>query len=162
MEPWKPSAVPNFYSLEVNNIDISYRSNQPFLTGAAGMLSWLFNYPTDVVKTRFQASNNYKSYLDVIRHAYAENGIKTFFIGLGATLLRAFPSNAATFFAVEWTYRILLKTNFLDNSPDINHSHDYKKARYISVHDLWNRNSFCLPEAGSTYIDPMIHGCRFL
>lgn len=134
--------------------------------GAAGMLSWLFNYPTDVVKTRFQASNDHKTYLDVIKRAYAENGMRTFFVGLGTTLLRAFPSNAATFFAVEWTYRIFIDMKFLDNALNTDHTHglkkDKKNQRYTSVYDLWNRNSFLLPEAGSTYIDPMIHGCRFL
>lgn len=148
----------------------SLTSTQLLLAGGgAGMLSWLFNYPTDVVKTRFQATNEYKTYMDVIRRTYAENGARTFFVGLGTTLLRAFPSNAATFFAVEWTYRIFVDMKLLDQTLDKDHSHGQKliyedrlKHRYISVYDLWNRNSFMLPEAGSTYIDPMIHGCRFL
>lgn len=59
-----------------------------FAGGAAGMLSWLFNYPTDVVKTRFQASDVDKNYKDVIQRIYAERGIKTFFVGFGTTLLR--------------------------------------------------------------------------
>lgn len=134
------------------------------------MVSWLFNYPTDVVKTRFQASDSHKNYLEVIRKTYAENGYRTFFVGLGSTMLRAFPSNAATFFTVEWTYRLLLDFKILDKAMD-SHSHKYivadstvKKplARYVSLSDLWDRSSFLLPEAGSTYIDPMIHGSRFL
>lgn len=52
------------------------------------MLSWLFNYPTDVIKTRFQTNDQDKSYMDVIRKTYAERGIKTFFVGFGTTLLR--------------------------------------------------------------------------
>uniref|UniRef100_A0A7E4VYD2 Mitochondrial basic amino acids transporter n=1 Tax=Panagrellus redivivus TaxID=6233 RepID=A0A7E4VYD2_PANRE len=152
--------------------------------GGAGMLSWLFNYPTDVVKTRFQASDTAKSYAEIIRLTYAERGLRTFFVGLGSTLLRAFPSNAATFFTVEWTYRLLLDFKILDKALDLeSHSHKYtagsstnaivanehhhqhhppRNERYVSVYDLWNRNSFLLPEAGSTNIDPMIHGCRFL
>ncbi|PIO70531.1 hypothetical protein TELCIR_07613 [Teladorsagia circumcincta] len=80
--------------------------------GGAGMLSWLFNYPTDVIKTRFQTTY-YPSYMDCIRSTYAEGGYRVFFTGLGSTLLRAFPSNAATFFTVEWTYRLLLDFNVL-------------------------------------------------
>lgn len=56
--------------------------------GLAGMLSWLFNYPTDVIKTRFQANDQDKRYMDVIKKTYAERGIKTFFVGFGTTLLR--------------------------------------------------------------------------
>ena len=143
------------------------------------MVSWLFNYPTDVIKTRFQASDSHKTYLEVIRKTYAENGYRTFFVGLGSTLLRAFPSNAATFFTVEWTYRLLLDFKILDKAMD-SHSHKYvvtdatasptpttadkhsSTLRYVSLSDLWERSSFLLPEAGSTNIDPMIHGCRFL
>ncbi|KAK6034134.1 carnitine/acylcarnitine carrier protein CACL family protein [Cooperia oncophora] len=80
--------------------------------GGAGMLSWLFNYPTDVVKTRFQTTK-YRNYMHCIRSTYREGGLRVFFTGLGSTLLRAFPSNAATFFTVEWTYRLLLDFNIL-------------------------------------------------
>ncbi|KAK0410167.1 hypothetical protein QR680_004989 [Steinernema hermaphroditum] len=131
--------------------------------GAAGMLSWLFNYPSDVIKTRFQACDSYKSYADVIRRTYAEDGIRTFYRGLGSTLLRAFPSNAATFFTVEWTYRLLLDLQVLRKEND-SYSHSHRHAlekNYILLHDLWQKNSFLLPEAGSTIIDPMIHGSRF-
>ncbi|KAI1705486.1 mitochondrial carrier protein domain-containing protein [Ditylenchus destructor] len=66
--------------------------------GLAGTFSWLFNYPVDVVKTRFQADDSYKNYMEVINKMYAERGMRTFFVGLGSTLIRAFPTNAATFF----------------------------------------------------------------
>ncbi|CAI2354227.1 unnamed protein product [Caenorhabditis sp. 36 PRJEB53466] len=82
--------------------------------GGAGMLSWLFNYPTDIIKSRFQADNSYKSYLHCIRQTYSERGLRSFFIGLNSALIRAFPSNAATFFTVEWTYRLLLDFNLLN------------------------------------------------
>ncbi|WKY10080.1 hypothetical protein Q1695_002434 [Nippostrongylus brasiliensis] len=129
--------------------------------GGAGMLSWLFNYPTDVVKTRFQSSN-YKSYMHCIRSTYREGGLRTFYTGLGSTLLRAFPSNAATFFTVEWTYRLLLDFNVLGvGTPGEKRLQQHK--RHVCISDFWNVNCLLLlPEAGSTSIDPMIHGCRFL
>uniref|UniRef100_A0A8R1DV32 Mitochondrial carrier protein n=1 Tax=Caenorhabditis japonica TaxID=281687 RepID=A0A8R1DV32_CAEJA len=83
--------------------------------GSAGMFSWLFSYPTDIVKSRFQADNSYKSYTDCIRRTYAERGLRSFFVGLNSALIRAFPSNAATFFTVEWTYRLLLDHNLINN-----------------------------------------------
>ncbi|VDP13251.1 unnamed protein product [Heligmosomoides polygyrus] len=155
--------------------------------GAAGMLSWLFNYPTDVIKTRFQTSK-YTSYMHCIQSTYREGGMRMFYTGLGSTLLRAFPSNAATFFTVEWTYRLLLDFNILgvgtptekrlqvDEMSSVGerirrvlplcmqavHASNQHK-RHISMSDFWNMNCvFLLPEAGSTSIDPMIHGCRFL
>ncbi|CAD5222797.1 unnamed protein product [Bursaphelenchus okinawaensis] len=128
--------------------------------GLAGMTSWLFNYPTDVIKTRYQADDTSQNYREVIRKAYAENGYRTFFCGFGSTLLRAFPTNAATFFTVEWTYRLLLDYDLLGYIQKMTRHN--KGKRYVSVYDLWQRNSFLLPEAGSTYIDPMIHSCRFI
>ncbi|GMR59359.1 hypothetical protein PMAYCL1PPCAC_29554, partial [Pristionchus mayeri] len=130
--------------------------------GGAGMLSWLFNYPTDIIKTRFQACNSYKSYYDCILKTYAENGWRSFFVGLNSTLIRAFPSNAATFFTVEWTYRLLIDNNLFD-SPKEGHTHKHNsKKQHVMMPDLWHKNWFILPEAGSTSIDPMIHGCRFI
>uniref|UniRef100_A0A915E1Y4 Uncharacterized protein n=1 Tax=Ditylenchus dipsaci TaxID=166011 RepID=A0A915E1Y4_9BILA len=54
-----------------------------------GTFSWMFNYPVDVIKTRFQADDTHKATCN-------------------PTLIRAFPTNAATFFTVEWTYRLLI------------------------------------------------------
>ncbi|XGW01935.1 hypothetical protein V3C99_014207 [Haemonchus contortus] len=129
--------------------------------GGAGMLSWLFNYPTDVIKTRFQAAN-YSSYMHCIRSTYREGGLRVFFTGLGSTLLRAFPSNAATFFTVEWTYRLLLDFHLVEVGSPAEHRLQIHK-RHITLSDFWHANSLLLlPEAGSTSIDPMLHGCRFL
>jgi solute carrier family 25 carnitine/acylcarnitine transporter 20/29 len=48
--------------------------------GSAGILSWLINYPADVIKTRFQAdaidTHNiaYRSIVECIRKTYREDG----------------------------------------------------------------------------------------
>ncbi|CAD6199271.1 unnamed protein product, partial [Caenorhabditis auriculariae] len=154
----------------------------------AGTLSWLFNYPQDIIKSRFQANDAYKTYWDCIRTTYAERGLRTFFVGLNSALIRAFPSNAATFFTVEWTYRLLLDFNILGvhtvavapvtvpvtvgtvtvaTTPAaaviIPAKKKEKEKRTIGSVDLWSSSClFMLPEAGSTSIDPMIHGCRFI
>jgi len=158
--------------------------------GMAGTLSWLFNYPVDVIKTRYQADDNYKNYGEVVSKMYAERGARTFFVGLGSTLIRAFPTNAATFFTVEWTYRLLVDFNLIEkmfaaklvqstntyagevqsttpaNSSlqfarhQHNNYNDSSSRRYASVYDLWTKNSFTLPEAGSTLIDPIVHRCK--
>ncbi|CAO4380754.1 unnamed protein product [Caenorhabditis nigoni] len=159
--------------------------------GSAGMFSWLFNYPTDIVKSRFQADHSYRSYWHCIQSTYAERGFRAFFVGLNSALIRAFPSNAATFFTVEWTYRLLLDFNLLSNvtkeaekicaesqllpltpvSPPPTRKETEKTLlvtsqekckRLLTQTDFWaTNNHFLLPEAGSTIVDPMLHGYRF-
>ncbi|KAI6189751.1 Mitochondrial substrate solute carrier domain containing protein [Aphelenchoides bicaudatus] len=107
-----------------------------FAGGAAGMLSWLFNYPTDVIKTPSDADKNYR---ETIRKTYAERGLKT-----------AFPTNAATFFTVEWTYRILLDYDLIGYFQ-----RQSLRAKQFHIDDWQHRTEMLLPEAGCSLIDPM-------
>ncbi|KAI9312383.1 mitochondrial carrier domain-containing protein [Dichotomocladium elegans] len=92
--------------------------------GLAGIAAWCSTYPADVIKTRIQAEpNKYKGMIDCFRICYQTEGYRVFFRGLTPTLLRAFPSNAATFFAYTWTMRLLV--------------HDQEKER-ISVFEEKN------------------------
>ncbi|VDM44805.1 unnamed protein product [Toxocara canis] len=80
-----------------------------FAGGLAGVFSWVINYPVDVIKTKFQSDDKFNTYMEAIKFTYKTQGYRGFFSGLNSTLIRAFPTNAATFFAVEWTYRIITK-----------------------------------------------------
>jgi len=76
-----------------------------FLSGGfAGMLGWVVAMPFDVPKTNVQARYDTKivgSYFpELIRIARAR-GVIGLYGGLGPTLLRAFPANAALFLGVE-------------------------------------------------------------
>lgn len=124
--------------------------------GLAGMSSWLFNYPTDVIKTRFQANDHDKNYMETIRKTYAERGIKSFFVGFGTTLARAFPTNAATFFTVEWTYRIFFDYDLIGY---IQRTSTQANRPILHADNLWHTNTIFLPEAGCTIIDPFFN-CR--
>lgn len=138
--------------------------------GLAGQFSWLFNYPTDMVKTRFQADGTdaahtrYRSYRDCIRRTFAEDGFRTFFHGFGPTILRAFPTNAATFFTVEWILRInetYLRAYFAEEKMAPSHYEIKDRLHNHPGHDhMWHL--FHVGEAGSTFIDPMVHGSRLL
>lgn len=78
--------------------------------GTAGVVAWVASYPVDLVKTRVQAHGlNPKppSALRLARDIYAEGGSAAFFRGLSPTIIRAFPVNAATFFAFEVAERFL-------------------------------------------------------
>lgn len=80
--------------------------------GLSGISSWIFTYPIDVVKSRFQADGDGKnrkfhSIMDCIRKTYKNGGLRAFSQGLPATLLRAFPTNAATLATVTIFLRLV-------------------------------------------------------
>ena len=74
-----------------------------FAGGTAGAVSWLVIYPLDVIKSRIQAGNNYNSMRQCVKHSLSEEGVGVFVRGVAPTLVRAFPTNAATFAVVTWT-----------------------------------------------------------
>lgn len=64
--------------------------------GLSGIISWTASFPQDVVKSRFQADDQYTSARHCIVESYRAEGAKVFGRGLWSTILRAFPTNAAT------------------------------------------------------------------
>ncbi|RKP20915.1 mitochondrial carnitine/acylcarnitine carrier protein CACL-like protein, partial [Rozella allomycis CSF55] len=82
-----------------------------FAGGMAGICSWITTYPFDVVKTVMQSEHfdqpfRYRNTWAVFKDHYKNHGINFFFRGLNATIVRAFPTNAVTFFA----YSTAMKT----------------------------------------------------
>lgn len=85
------------------------------------MFSWVLNYPIDVVKTRYQADlmdqqQLYKSIRHCCEYSYQKEGWRCFFQGLTPTLIRAFPTNAVTFFTVAMVYRLYRHLRSTDTS----------------------------------------------
>lgn len=80
-----------------------------FAGGLAGIAAWCSTYPADVIKTRIQTepSQYRQGMMAAFKECYRKEGPSVFVRGLTPTLLRAFPSNAATFFAYTWTMDIL-------------------------------------------------------
>jgi Mitochondrial carrier protein len=76
-----------------------------FLSGGfAGMFGWALAMPFDVPKTNVQARYDSKvvgSYFPELFKIARERGIGGLYGGLGPTLVRAFPANAALFLGVE-------------------------------------------------------------
>eukprot|EP00521_Asterionellopsis_glacialis_P015159 CAMPEP_0195296106 /NCGR_PEP_ID=MMETSP0707-20130614/18796_1 /TAXON_ID=33640 /ORGANISM="Asterionellopsis glacialis, Strain CCMP134" /LENGTH=293 /DNA_ID=CAMNT_0040357517 /DNA_START=216 /DNA_END=1094 /DNA_ORIENTATION=+ len=76
-----------------------------FLSGGfAGMFGWVAAMPFDVPKTNVQSawdSKVFGSYFPQMATIVKERGILGLYSGLGPTLLRAFPANAALFLGVE-------------------------------------------------------------
>lgn len=83
-----------------------------FVGGLAGVMSWIVIYPLDVMKSRLQAdgmsggAKKYKGLWDCMKKSYRSEGLKVFAKGLNSTIIRAFPTNAATFAVVTWVIMI--------------------------------------------------------
>jgi hypothetical protein len=72
--------------------------------GLAGMFGWTVAMPFDVPKTNVQSRYDTKvfgSYIPELIRIARQRGIGGLYSGLGPTLVRAFPANAALFLGVE-------------------------------------------------------------
>lgn len=80
--------------------------------GLAGVISWIVIYPIDVVKSRLQVDGmdggqkKYSGLWDCVKKSYNTEGYKAFTKGLNSTIIRAFPTNAATFAVFTWVFMI--------------------------------------------------------
>ena len=87
--------------------------------GLAGIFSWVFTYPQDVIKSRLQADGwgrdqQYRGSLHCLRVSLASEGRSFLLRGIGSTVIRAFPMNAVTF----WVYKYIMNTYGQENSHD--------------------------------------------
>ncbi|KAK4315013.1 hypothetical protein Pmani_013737 [Petrolisthes manimaculis] len=88
--------------------------------GFAGSVSWMFSYPLDVVKSRLQAdgiggTSKYKGTLDCLKKSIQSDGVGVLFRGINSSLIRAFPTNAATFAVVTWTMKLFQSQEYNDD-----------------------------------------------
>ncbi|KAF7996324.1 hypothetical protein HCN44_001956 [Aphidius gifuensis] len=107
--------------------------------GLAGTASWILTYPIDVIKSRLQADVDFKynGAIDCFKKSIKQEGFICLFRGLNSTIIRAFPTNAATFAVVNWTFRI-----FDDNSIIKNIDIDKTQQQINHVHNQLNYNTF--------------------
>uniref|UniRef100_A0A7N6FJI3 Solute carrier family 25 member 45 n=1 Tax=Anabas testudineus TaxID=64144 RepID=A0A7N6FJI3_ANATE len=93
-----------FLPYEVTRKALTESGKQP-AGGVAGVVTWAFANPMDVVKARLQMSGaggrEYRGVLHCIRVSIREEGGRVFFKGLLLNSLRAFPVNAVTFLSYE-------------------------------------------------------------
>ena len=80
----------------------------PFLCGGmVGMLTWLVNYPADMIKTRVQedgadgAPRMYRNARDCFVKLWREGGVKLLYRGLSPCLVRAFANSSFLFVGFE-------------------------------------------------------------
>eukprot|EP00128_Syssomonas_multiformis_P010429 Colp12_sorted_trinity150504_noHs@29679 len=82
--------------------------------GLGGIAAWVSTYPADVIKSRLQAQHVGQEWLTVrgvMREYYRAEGSRAFFKGLCASILRAFPVNAATLSVYTLSMRFLNNLN---------------------------------------------------
>ncbi|KAG0612914.1 hypothetical protein M758_6G062100 [Ceratodon purpureus] len=78
--------------------------------GLAGVAFWSGVLPFDVAKTRIQTARNLSTSRNPLYHLrliHKQAGIRGLYAGIGPTLTRAFPANAAAIVAWELTARML-------------------------------------------------------
>lgn len=84
--------------------------------GLAGVFSWIFTYPQDVIKSRLQADSFganqiYRGPRHCLQVSLNSEGTSVLFRGIGSTVIRAFPMNAVTFgvysfIMKKWGYQV--------------------------------------------------------
>lgn len=80
-----------------------------FMGGISGAVSWVFIYPSDVVKSRMQVEGNMdRGVVDCVRGVLKQDGIKGFYRGFHMSLLRAVPLHAGVFMGYEMMNRVRL------------------------------------------------------
>lgn len=112
-----PSFAGYFFVYEASKRLVAKHRGQPecdlttlqllFCGGIAGFGAWIPCYPQDVIKSRIQGSQSTVGIFETIIKIWQEKGARGFLRGFGPTMVRAFPANAATFFAYEYMHSYL-------------------------------------------------------
>ena len=76
--------------------------------GVSGVVGWAVEIPADNVKNRHQVCLGRRPLSETLREIWSQGGVRQLYRGAGVILVRAFPANAATFIAYEWTIRGLV------------------------------------------------------
>ncbi len=76
--------------------------------GTAGLCSWMFLQPIDVLKSLYQSTLPStpaadRSLLSIYRRNMRADGVKFLFRGMVPTCVRAFPTSAIIFVVYEWS-----------------------------------------------------------
>ncbi|XP_012274087.1 mitochondrial basic amino acids transporter [Orussus abietinus] len=105
--------------------------------GLAGTASWVISYPLDVIKSRLQSGprDRFSGPVDCYRKSVKAEGYSFLFRGLAPTVIRAFPTNAATFAVVTWTFRIFGEQHQVEDVKDESQVQEVLKSRNLDEDD---------------------------
>merc|ERR1719342_1691827 len=79
--------------------------------GVSGVVGWIVEIPFDNIKNRHQVCLKKRPLLVTLQEILGQGGFKQLYKGSTVILVRAFPANAATFIAYEWTIRGLVSVD---------------------------------------------------
>lgn len=89
------------YFYTSNNLNISIYGSF-IIGGSSGLISWIFIYPQDKIKTILQSNNTNLSITNIISNIHKSGGgLKSFYNGFSFALMRAIPLHAGTFMMFE-------------------------------------------------------------
>ena len=80
-----------------------------FLFGSiSGLTSWIFIYPSDLIKTKYQANKNNSSTRinQVIKNIYVRDGFRGFYRGFSFAIMRALPLHGGVFLGYEYSKKM--------------------------------------------------------
>jgi len=81
--------------------------------GVSGVVGWAVEIPADNVKNRHQVCLGKRSVSCTVKDIVSHGGLAQLYRGSAVILVRAFPANAATFLAYEYTMRGLVNLDLL-------------------------------------------------
>eukprot|EP00092_Neocalanus_flemingeri_P074775 GFUD01092532.1.p1 GENE.GFUD01092532.1~~GFUD01092532.1.p1 ORF type:complete len:343 (-),score=50.56 GFUD01092532.1:225-1253(-) len=109
--------------------------------GIAGILSWVFTYPQDVIKSRLQAdgfgaNQQYRSTRHCLQASLHAEGSTCLWRGIGSTVIRAFPMNAVTFGVYSY---IMKRWGYKEEDYDLDTIENLRKNVGINVSEFANK-----------------------
>jgi len=116
--------------------------------GLAGIFSWIFTYPQDVIKSRLQAdgfgrNQQYKSAIHCLQVSLQTEGPRCLLRGIGSTVIRAFPMNAVTFGVYSY---IMKRWGYKEEEADLDTIENLRKNVETHINDLAHKFLTPLPE----------------
>jgi len=118
--------------------------------GMAGVFSWIFTYPQDVIKSRLQADGfgSKQQYFGVkhcLKESLARDGSSFLSRGIISTIIRAFPMNAATFYVYVGVMKAFAdKEEAIEDTFDTLKTLGLRPLKYTAMYsekvpDSWSR-----------------------
>jgi len=106
--------------------------------GMAGIFSWIFTYPQDVIKSRLQADSfganqQYSSARQCLQVSIQAEGYAFLGRGIGSTIVRAFPMNAVTFGVYSY---IMKRWGYKEEDRDLDTIENLRKSLHKQVNEL--------------------------
>jgi solute carrier family 25 carnitine/acylcarnitine transporter 20/29 len=98
------------YNKLTNKFNTEKNLTKSFVFGSiSGLTSWIFIYPSDLIKTQYQAlkTDSNISITQVISSIYKKDGFFGFYRGFNFAIMRALPLHGGVFFGYEYSKKLL-------------------------------------------------------